>query len=107
MAKLRELPGKLEAAERRAVQAEVVEAAQDVRRDAPVLSGALRDSVQSEVLKGGLSGRVAVTARHAQFVLHGTSDTVANDFVAASIARAQQRFPKRLRDELRDEIKRM
>jgi HK97 gp10 family phage protein len=106
-AKLSHLPEAIAAAERRAVKAETIDTAQDLRRNAPVDTGALKDSIQAEILKGGLTGRAAITAPHAEFVIHGTSDTPANDFTQAVIARTEARFPRRLRDEVKAELKRM
>jgi len=106
-AKLARLPEAVDAANRRAVKGQTHETAQDLRRHAPVDTGELRDSVQEEITNKGLTGRAAVTARHAEFVVHGTSDTPANDFVTPVIARTESRFPKRLRDEVREELKRM
>lgn len=108
-AKLKALPAKIAEVERRTVKAEVNETAQDLRRAAPVLSGDLRDSIQEETVKAksGAAGRVAITARHAEFVIHGTSDTPANDFVTPVVQRAEDRFPKRLREEVQAELKRI
>lgn len=105
--KLKHLPELVDKANRRAVKGQTHETAQDLRRHAPVLTGELRDSIQEELLNRGLTGRAAVTARHAEFVIHGTSDTPANDFVTPVIVRTERQFPDRLRDEIRAELKRI
>ncbi len=103
--KLKRLPGALEAASRRAVKGEVDEATEDLRADAPVLSGDLRDSVQGEIDKNGLGGRAVITAAHAEFVIHGTTKQPANDFVTPVENQIRRRFPNRLTDEINDEIR--
>ncbi len=103
-AKLAHLPGKIAAANRRAVEGEVDEIGEDLRRDAPVLSGDLRDSIRTTMGKGA-NGRAMITARHAEFVLNGTEDTPANDFATPVILDAEQRFPERLRDEVAEELR--
>lgn len=105
--KLSRLPELVERAAKSAVKAEVDEATEDLRAYAPVDEGDLRDSVQGEITDGGLGGVAAVTARHAEFVVHGTSDTPANDFVTPVINATRRRFPDRFADELREELRRM
>lgn len=105
--KLKKMPELVEAAAKRAVKGQVDEATEDLRQGAPVKDGDLRDSVQGEIEKGGLAGVAAVTARHAEFVVHGTSDTPANDFVTPVINTVRRHFPDRLADELREELRRM
>jgi HK97 gp10 family phage protein len=105
--KLRKLPEIAERAAKAAIKGEVDEATEDLRAYAPVKDGDLRDSIQGEVEKGGLGGVAAVTARHAEFVVHGTSDTPANDFVTPVINAVRRRFPDRFADEIRTELERM
>jgi len=61
---------------RRAVSHATAVAAQTVKRDVPVKTGKLRDSVQSSFrsTEGGGVGNVDVTAGHAEFILNGTKD---------------------------------
>lgn len=105
--KLKRMPELVEAAAKRAVRGQVDEAVEDLRQGAPVDEGDLRDSVQGEIDKGGLAGVAAVTARHAEFVVHGTSDTPANDFVTPVINTVRRHFPDRLADELREELRKV
>jgi HK97 gp10 family phage protein len=105
--KLKALPEVVERAARAAVKEEVGEAADDLRRFAPVKSGELRRSVQEEIAKKGLSGTAAVTARHAEFVVHGTSDTPANDFVTPVVNAVRRRFDDRFVDRVKLELRRM
>lgn len=105
--KLGQLPEVVERAARAAIEGEVDEAVEDLRAGAPVDEGDLRDSVQGEIAKKGLGGTAAVTARHAEFVVHGTSDTPANDFVTPVINDVRERFPDRFADELREQLRRM
>jgi HK97 gp10 family phage protein len=107
MRKLRRLPELLEKAERTAVKDETHEMATDIRRGAPVDSGDLRDSTQEELLKHGMTGRAAVTIGYAEFVVHGTSTTPANDFMTPVVNRTRRRFPDRVRDELRDALRKV
>ena len=106
-AKLKHLPEAVAHARRRAIDAQLDETAWDVRDDVPVDTGDLRDSVQEERSKDGSSGKVVVTARHATFVLHGTSDTPAQDFMTPAIRRAEHQFPLRVKDEVRGELRRL
>lgn len=105
--KLKAMPELVERAARAAVKGETHEAADDLRRHAPVDDGELRDSIQAEIQKGGLAGVAAVTARHAEFVVHGTSDTPANDFVTPVINAVRRRFDDRFADEIRDELRKL
>jgi HK97 gp10 family phage protein len=106
-AKLRKLPEVIDKVNRRAVKDETDAIANDLRASAPVDTGELRDSIQEEILERGMTGRAAITARHAEFVIHGTSDTPADDFVTPVENDARARFPKRLTAELNEEIRRM
>lgn len=106
-AKLRALPEVVERAAKSAVHDETHEDAQDLRRGAPVLSGTLRDSIQEERLKGGLVGRAAITADYGRYVVHGTSDTPANDFVTPVVSKTRRRFPDRLRAAVKAELRKL
>jgi len=105
--KLKALPEVIEAAAREAVKEEAQEAANDLRRLAPVKDGDLRRSIQAEVEKRGLAGIAAVTARHAEFVVHGTSDTPANDFVTPVINLVRRRFDDRFVDKLNARLRKV
>lgn len=102
--KLRALPEEIRRGAKVAVKAETHETAQDLRRDAPVLSGELRKSIQEERTKGGLSGRVVITAEHADEVIYGTSSMEARDFVTPVANKVRERFPDRVRDAVKKEI---
>lgn len=103
-AKLARLPENVRAGARRAVDDEVDETKDDLQRDAPVLSGNLRDTIRKRIAKKSLSGTVAITAKYAEFVIHGTEDTPANDFVTPVVEVSRTRFPDRLRAEVRASI---
>lgn len=102
--KLRALPENIRAGARRAVDGEVDEVREDLHRDAPVLSGNLRDSIKSRLAKRALAGAVAITAKYAEYVVRGTEDTPANDFVTPVTEESRRRFPDRLRDEVRASV---
>jgi len=102
--KLALLPGLVRSAGSRAVRDETDEAADDARRNAPVKTGTLRESVQSEYDDKSIRGRVAATARYAKFVEHGTDDTPAQPFMLPAAEAARRRFPKRLRAEIKTEL---
>lgn len=97
---LARLPENVQAGARRAVDAEVEETRDDLRRDAPVLSGTLRESIKKRLARKTLSGTVAITAKYAEFVIRGTEDTPANDFVTPVTEETRRRFPDRLRAEV-------
>jgi HK97 gp10 family phage protein len=103
-AKLKRLPGILEAAGERAVKAEVDEVVQDMRRNAPVDTGELKAGIQGEYDSSSVTGKAVSTARHTPFVVHGTSETPANDFMTPAAERARRRFPKRVETEINREI---
>jgi HK97 gp10 family phage protein len=103
-AKLARLPENVRAGARRAVDDEVDETQEDLQRGAPVLSGNLRDSIKKRLAKKALSGTVAITAKYAEFVIRGTEDTPANDFVTPVVELTRKRFPDRLRAEVRASI---
>lgn len=107
MRKLRRLPEAVERVARKAVKDETHDAAEDLRRDAPVLTGDLKESIQEESLKKGMTGRAAITDPAVQEIVHGTSDTPAHDFVTSNIERVRKRFPQRVKDEVRAELRRL
>ncbi len=104
MAKLGALPAHVDAAGRRVVKAEVEEIAEDMRRNAPFKTGELKESIQSEYDDATITGTAAATARHATFVVHGTEDTPAQDFMTPAAKRSQGRFRRRLVKAINDEI---
>lgn len=101
---LTRLPENVRAGARRAVDGEADETRDDLRRDAPVLSGNLRDSIKKRLAKKALSATVAITAKYTEFVLRGTEDTPANDFATPVIEESRRRFPDRLRAEVQASI---
>jgi HK97 gp10 family phage protein len=103
--KLDQLPGKVRDGIRKAVHDETAEVADDMRRGAPELTGALRRSIQAETSADGLAGTAAATARHATFVEHGTSDTPEQPFALPAAERSRRRFPDRVRREVGAELK--
>lgn len=102
--RLGKLPEVIRAGARRAVKAETHEVAQDMRRGAPVDQGDLVRGIQEERSKDGLEGRAASTARHTTFVIHGTSDTPANDFMEPAAQRSRRRFGDRVSREVMAEL---
>jgi len=102
--KLAKLPKVIDAAGARAVKEETHEVANDMRRGAPVKTGALREGIQAEFDAKTITGRAASTARHTPFVVHGTSDTPANDFMTPAAERSRRRFPKRVRQVVKEEL---
>jgi hypothetical protein len=102
--KLRALAGEIRKAAKEAVDDETRETAGDLRRAAPYLSGELQDSIQEERANGGLTGIVAITAEHADEVIHGTSTMPARDFVTPVVADIRRRFPARVRAAVKKRI---
>jgi HK97 gp10 family phage protein len=102
--KLRALPEEIRKGAEEAVEDEIRETGDDLQRAAPYLSGELRDSIQEEREQGGLSGRVVITAEHADEVVYGTSSMEARDFVTPVVNRVRRRFPDRVRDAVKKEI---
>lgn len=102
--KLAALPENIRAGGVRAVKAEVSEVHEDLADAAPVKTGNMRDTIRERLSKKALSGSVAITAKYAEFVIHGTSDTPANDFVTPVIELSRRRFPDRLREAVRESV---
>jgi HK97 gp10 family phage protein len=103
-AKIKALGPAMRRAALEAVQVETLEIAQDMRRDAPVKTGALKDGIQSEIDADALEGRAVSTAAHTKYVVHGTSDTEAQDFMTPAAVRARVRFPRRIRKAVAAEL---
>lgn len=102
------LPDLIEKAARQAVQDETIAAAQDMRRNAPRLTGELQDGIQAELGDlQRLEGRAVSTARHTTFVVHGTSDTPANDFITPAAMRSERRFPRRVREQVLADLRKI
>lgn len=105
--KLKALPEIVERAARAAVKAETDAVADDMRRNAPRLSGYLVNGIQAEMNNKTITGKAVSTARHTPFVVHGTEDTPANDFMTPAARRSEARFENRVRDEVRAELRRL
>lgn len=102
--KLNALPRHVDSAARFAVQTETTDLANDVREAAPVKTGALKEGIQGEYDDATVTGTVATTADHSKFVIHGTEDTPANDFMTPAAKRSQRRFRRRLIKQLKVEL---
>lgn len=102
--KLRALPRVIDGAGGRAVKDETHEVAQDMRRGAPFKTGELREKIQAEYDAKTMTGRAASTARHTTFVVHGTSDTPANDFMTPAAERSRRRFPNRAKQYVKEDL---
>jgi HK97 gp10 family phage protein len=101
---LKRLPHVIRAGARAAVKGETHDVAQEMRRDAPVLTGELRQGIQERLSDGGLEGHAVSTARHTTFVIHGTSENEANDFMEPAAQRSRRRFPQRVEKEIEKEL---
>lgn len=101
--KLDQLPEIVRKRAQATIRDEVEEIADDMRRNAPELTGALKKSIQAEAKD--LTGTAAATARHAVFVEHGTSDTPQQPFATPAAERSRRRFPKRLAKEIQAGLK--
>lgn len=86
------------------IRTEVETVRSEMRRDVPVDSGQLRDSIRGRA--SGLEGEVRATARHSIFVEFGTSDTPAQPYAFPAAARARARLPKRLAESIRTAVER-
>lgn len=105
--KLKALPEIVEAASRRAVKAETEAAADDMRRAAPVDTGALRESIGAEFDAKKITGRAVASADYAAEVEHGTSENAAQPFVEPSAERARRRFPDRVEAEIKEALRKI
>lgn len=105
--KLKALPEIVERAAKQAVQDETLAVAQDMRRNAPRDTGNLADKIQAEIDSTKLTGRAASTAEYTTFVVHGTSKTAADDFMTPAARRSERRFPRRVREQVQRELKRI
>lgn len=105
--KLGRLPRAIEEAARQAVKDEVKETAHDERRLAPRDTGALADSVQEEIDKGGLAGRVFPTVDYADDVNNGSRGRPPQPFATAAAKLARRRFPKRTVEITNEALRRL
>lgn len=104
-AKMGALPRHVNAAARRTVRQETTDVANDMREHAPVLSGKLKEGIQTEYDDKAIEGRAVSTAPHTEYVVHGTSKQSAQDFMTPAAVRSQRRFRRRLTRELDAEIR--
>lgn len=102
--KLAKLPRVVDRAARRSVEAETHEVAQDMRRSAPVKTGALREGIQAEFDAKTIRGKAVSTAEYSKYVVHGTDDTPANDFITPAAEVSRRRFPRRVRIVVKEEL---
>jgi HK97 gp10 family phage protein len=105
--KLKALPDVVERAARAAVKAETEAVADDMRRGAPRLSGKLAEGIQAEFDAKTITGKAVSTADHTKYVVHGTSDTPANDFMTPAARRSEKRLMQRVTDEVRAELRKL
>jgi HK97 gp10 family phage protein len=105
--KLKALPEVVEAAARKSVKAETEEVADDMRMNAPFLTGELRESIGAEFNPKTITGRATATSRHAVFVENGTSDTPAQPFAEPAAERARRRFPDRAKADLKEALRKV
>lgn len=105
--KLKALPEVVERAARTAVKAETEAVADDMRRGAPRKTGDLVDGIQAEFDAKTITGKAVSTARHTTFVVHGTSDTPANDFMTPAARRSEKRLMRRVKDEVEAELRKL
>jgi HK97 gp10 family phage protein len=105
--KLAALPGIVERGARKAVHDETHETAQDMRRNAPRDTGGLVEGIEEQYAKSGLVGRAASTADYTTYVIHGTSTHKADDFIEPAGNRARNRFPGRVEQAVKEELRRM
>ena len=102
LGKLDALPGQMRAGAEKAVADETEEVTEDMRNGVPVVTGELRDGMQSEV--DGLSGKAVSTAQHSFAVEGGTSRQVAQPFAQPAAERSRTRFPARVAESVRGEL---
>jgi HK97 gp10 family phage protein len=106
-AKIKKIGGIVRKAALQAVQDETLEVAQDMRRNAPRLTGKLVDGIQAEIDAGALEGQAVSTADYSTYVVHGTSDTAPNDYMTPAAERSRRRFPKRVKNAVAAELEKM
>lgn len=99
----RRLPTAIERGSEAAVREETREIAQEMRNEAPVLTGELVAGIQAEFRNG--RGQAVSTARYTKYVVNGTSSTPAQDFMTGPAMRGRQRFPKTVVRNVRSEIR--
>jgi HK97 gp10 family phage protein len=92
------LPTKVREVVRDAVTDAAEAVASDARATVPVVTGALRDSITTEVGSDGLSVQVSTGLDYGQFVEHGTSRMPAQPFMLPAAEAERGRLPGRLRD---------
>lgn len=105
--KLRALPEVVEAASRKAVKGQTEETADDMRAGAPFKTGELREGINAEFDPKTITGRAVSTARHSPFVENGTADTPAQPFVEPAANKARRRFPERVKNELKEALRKI
>lgn len=106
-ARLNAMPSVVEDGAWEAIQEETGTVAQDMRRNAPFKTGALKDGIQSEVDRSDTEGRAVSTAEHTRYVVFGTSDTEAQDFITPAAERSRRRFPRRVREKVLIELRKI
>lgn len=100
--KLDALPAQMRAGAERAVADETDDVAQDMRDGAPVVTGELREGIQSE--HEGLRGEAVSTAPHSFAVEGGTSRQVAQPFAQPAAEKSRLRFADRVSAAIREEL---
>lgn len=83
-----------------AVKEESKTVADSAAARAPVLTGALRDSIQAERI-GDYAWEVHDGVSYGVYQNYGTHRTAGTGFMTQAFAEAEQRFPERVRDWLR------
>jgi len=102
--KLGALPRQVRAAGIKTVRKETQDVANDMRSHAPIKTGELKAGIQEEFDEREVEGRAVSTAPHTTYVVHGTEDTPAQDFMTPAARRSQRRFRGRLTRAINEEM---
>lgn len=105
--RLAALPDALDRAHRAAVRAEVHNAAEDMRRFAPRDRGGLVAGIRERNRRNRPEGEAASTADYTTYVVHGTSDQRAQDFITPAAERSRQRFPREVAEAVNAELRKI
>lgn len=97
-AKLERLKDDVPAAAREAAEEEAGDLSENIRADAPVLTGHLRDSVEYD------GPRVIIGADYAAYVEDGTEHMDAQPFIEPNLRRSRESYPERVARAINREL---
>lgn len=104
-ARIAELPRAIDRGARQAIKEETAEVAEDMRAFAPELTGNLKSKIRVDLNLSQFEGFAVSGAPYTKYVVNGTSENQAQDFMTPAAELSRGRFRRRLIDEINAQLR--